>query len=156
MFHCCVQEIRVVVRDLEQTAREIQTIMQAIHQAAATEHGLDEACLFSSLALPHTCLDDAFQVQFPQSPRDTLSSSPPSPHTHTTHIHTQGWLMLVTLFVHLLNFSHPPQRLTSSLHFQCSIFFLAFDSSWGRCGSFRFLVTCAVCVVCHYCLQFFV
>ena len=52
-----MQEIRVVVRDLEQTAREIQTIMQAIHQAAATEHGLDEACLFSTLALPHTCLE---------------------------------------------------------------------------------------------------
>ena len=62
MFYCwCVQEIRGVVRDLEQTAREIQTIMQAIHQAAASEHGLiDLGFSFLSLfyllsPLPPSC-----------------------------------------------------------------------------------------------------
>ncbi|KAK7092974.1 translin-like [Littorina saxatilis] len=38
--HELKEEIRTVVREVEQTAREIQTIMQAIHQAAATEHVL--------------------------------------------------------------------------------------------------------------------
>lgn len=35
-----VQEIRERVRDLEQTAREIQTLLQGIHHQTDTENGL--------------------------------------------------------------------------------------------------------------------